>query len=445
MVKIRALNLRSALALFLAGGCWLTLPGAYCRTPAKSTSPNSAAARSSNSGVQKANKDRSAVITVAEGSHPALVADAKNNLHVVFQQKGKSAKYPDIFYTHSLDHGATWSRAINISQTAGDSQEPAIAVEKNGALDLVWSDNSSDLASPDIFFARSTDMGETWTKPQDISSSPGISAQPAIAVGPDDSIHIVWSDQINANNRILYACSKDSGTKWTPAATIDQEDSLKHTWVPAIAVDPEKVVHAAWSELDKKTGKTQVVYTRCINDEWSKPQNVSRTVDSAGRPALACSRASVYLGWFLHTAAKGTDIYLTIGGPDGKFGNILRMSNEQGLAAEPQVTADGNDIVITWSGEVNADNKSRNIFCAGSVDGGGEFCAPINVSNSPASARKPHATIAGGKDFVVWEEKTAKSGESLIKFAQFDIKGLPARPAPLIDPKHKASESPTSH
>ena len=47
----------------------------------------------------------------------------------------------DIFYTRSMDGGATFGGIINLSNTTGSSGSPAIAISANNVY-VVWSDNT---------------------------------------------------------------------------------------------------------------------------------------------------------------------------------------------------------------------------------------------------------------------------------------------------------------
>ena len=158
----------------------------------------------------------SSVHNVAEGTKPRIAADANGHLHAVFEGYLEGSKIPDVFYSESSDQGKTWTAPKDISTTPGISTHPDIAVEKSGAIDVVWSDAGADVKSPDIFFTRSVDGGDSWSPITDISNTPGASTKPAIAVGPDNSIHAVWCDTSKGetNLDIYYTSSTDGGKTW---------------------------------------------------------------------------------------------------------------------------------------------------------------------------------------------------------------------------------------
>jgi len=94
----------------------------------------------------------SEVGSIAEGHKPCIAADGKGHLHAAFEGYAKGSSVADIFYSQSLDDGKTWSTPQDVSKSAGTSAQPDIAVEDNGAVDLIWNDTVSGEGTPDIYF-----------------------------------------------------------------------------------------------------------------------------------------------------------------------------------------------------------------------------------------------------------------------------------------------------
>ena len=118
---------------------------------------------------------------IAIGEHP-VVASTETMVHVMFEAHETGCKNTNIFHCHSSDFGKTWSAATDIAETPHNCSNPALAVEKTGALDVVWSEAANDNQPPEVLFARSIDGGTTWTTPKDISNTPGKSTAPRIAL-----------------------------------------------------------------------------------------------------------------------------------------------------------------------------------------------------------------------------------------------------------------------
>src|SRR5262249_12581606 len=111
----------------------------------------------------------------------------------------------------STDHGATWSKVIDISTDASVAVRdpdtgafdrtgpglPDIAVEPNGTLYAVWSDGRfSGFTYDDVALSRSTDGGLDWSTPIKVNASPpGVGAfTPAVDVASDGTVAVTYYD-----------------------------------------------------------------------------------------------------------------------------------------------------------------------------------------------------------------------------------------------------------
>jgi hypothetical protein len=122
----------------------------------------------------------------------------------------------DIFVSRSTDNGATWSPPLRVNDdpagVANDQFNQWLAVDpSDGSVNLSWNDTRNDPAhlSTDIFYARSTDGGLSFTKNIQVTTAPtnetccgadlgnqygdyeGIAAM-------DGSVHPVWTDRRTA-------------------------------------------------------------------------------------------------------------------------------------------------------------------------------------------------------------------------------------------------------
>ncbi|MBS1518862.1 MAG: exo-alpha-sialidase [Bacteroidetes bacterium] len=74
---------------------------------------------------------------------------------------------PDIVFHRSSDRGNTWSAGVRVNQDAlnnGKNQIfPAITVDANGGINVIYMDNRNSPDSAQIYLSRSTDGGDNWT------------------------------------------------------------------------------------------------------------------------------------------------------------------------------------------------------------------------------------------------------------------------------------------
>lgn len=118
----------------------------------------------------------------------------------------------DIYVDRSDDGGLTWGTDVLVN---GDPQRdqwmPTLAVDSADVLHLIWEDNRT--GDFDVYYSNSTDGGATWLPDLKVTTmtSPSAWHRPgdylAMAVGPDDTVHIAWTDGRDGDWNIYYARS----------------------------------------------------------------------------------------------------------------------------------------------------------------------------------------------------------------------------------------------
>jgi hypothetical protein len=149
--------------------------------------------------------------------YPAAGADSKGNLYVAWADGRNTGRGNDVLYSRSVSGG--WSAPVTVNSDAGSSDQlmPALAVGKDGAVNISWLDNRNDSANYnyDVYMARSTDgvhFGAN-TRVTDIASNPDndqrtqgtmIGDYFAMAAG-DGVVRAFWTDTRNNNEDIYMA------------------------------------------------------------------------------------------------------------------------------------------------------------------------------------------------------------------------------------------------
>jgi hypothetical protein len=106
-----------------------------------------------------------------------------------------------VFFTRSLDHGATWSTPLNLSlpnpvQSFAGARDPHVGVDTSGKVTVAWEDDSNGKFSGDndIYIRTSTD-GVTFSGPMDVSNTTDqIEVNPIILETPTGRRYMTWYD-----------------------------------------------------------------------------------------------------------------------------------------------------------------------------------------------------------------------------------------------------------
>src|SRR6187431_2988093 len=105
-----------------------------------------------------------------------------------------------------------FANVTNITNNTLDSVYAQIAAIDNNVY-LVWQESVNDKSKEnnyDIYFKKSKDNGNTFSKPINLSNNTGFSEHPQIAIS-NNSIFIVWTDNTHSNNtEIMFTKSIDN-------------------------------------------------------------------------------------------------------------------------------------------------------------------------------------------------------------------------------------------
>jgi len=158
----------------------------------------------------------------ANAFNPAIAVNGRN-IHVVWRTVDTvNNAHRTSWYKHSLDGGVTWGPAIVVDTSIADW--PAVAV--SGDIVYVANDivTSSSPYNTEIFFIRSLDNGDTWSSHQQITNSAGRSEDEAIAARGSD-VYMSWNDNRNGPLQIFCKHSGDAGLTWDPDVLVNSEPS----------------------------------------------------------------------------------------------------------------------------------------------------------------------------------------------------------------------------
>jgi hypothetical protein len=347
----------------------------------------------------------------------------------------------EILFRVSNDNGRTFEPVINLSNNIGDSINPRMIVSGNNVY-VVWEDSSND-GDRDIFFRASHDNGETFESIIDLSNNAGASSNPNIAIS-GSNIYVGWKDGL----ALLFRASHDNGETFDPVITL----GILESGSPTILVSGTNV-YVAWPEGDDERslafrashdngetfdpvinlspsddisnfkiivsgnnvyvvvvdlGRTgDDVYFRVSNDNgrsFGPVINLSNNPGISSFPDMAVSGNNVYVVWGDVSSGGDRDIFFRASHDNGKtFEKVINLSHNDGGSSMPQILVSRHNVYVVWEGTNNGGDKD--IFFRASTDKGKKFEDIIDLSKNVGTSQDPQIALHRNNVYVIWIEE----------------------------------------
>jgi len=159
----------------------------------------------------------------------------------------------EIFFARSTDGGRSFTGPINLSNSRAGDGKGRITRERwhNGSLDLAVGADERLYAAwttheGDLWFARSTDGGASFAEPVPVAGPSPPARGPSLAIAPNGTIHLAWTVGADASADLRMARSTDRGRSFASPRAVLAGDG--HAEAPKIAVDADGTRHLVYAE-----------------------------------------------------------------------------------------------------------------------------------------------------------------------------------------------------
>ena len=194
------------------------------------------------------------------------------------------------------------------------SDIPDMVIDSQGNIHIVWLDYSNYFGSGtdgSIFYRYYNVITETWSGIYFISDETGVgvvSVNPAIAIDSQDNLHVVWGDTSSygssgTDKDIMYRCRNSTTQLWETTEVVSTEStSTSHS--ADIAVDYDGNVSVVWADTTDYAGAgtdNDVFFKQRLSatDSWTTTQIVSIVSNTGSEDATLDidSKGKVHVVW----------------------------------------------------------------------------------------------------------------------------------------------------
>jgi predicted neuraminidase len=367
----------------------------------------------------------------------------------------------DIFISRSTDRGATWTAITTLNTNAssdgtGIDRYPCLVTDGAGHWICAW-ESTTNLGGTigtdyDIFVSHSINNGATWTAPATLNTNASIDVLNDFDIDIDTDGAGVWiaawrsldtlNSSIGPDADILFARSTDNGATWTfPSplntnAATDSGQDIK----PHLATDGRGNWVAVWHS-NETLGSTigtdlDILFARSADNgmSWSTPQSLNSNAFTDNRDDLDVQIATDLAGQWIavwtsedslgNTIGTDRDILVSRSSNNGATWSPAAPLNtnaasDTGADQNPQMATDGaGNWVVLWSSsqDLGGIGTDFDILASRSADDGATWSPPIafntNAGSDSAIDEFPYVATDGMGAWVgAWETRDSAGSQ----------------------------------
>ena len=359
-------------------------------------------------------------ISENSGSHnkmPDIIVDETGTIHVIWINNDNDK---NIYYANSSDHGSTFSASVQINSFNGYVSDimysgPKIT-EFGGFLHVIWADQRYGYDETNIFYARSSDNGVTWTEEVPIGNITKFNLYPEITISETGEIHVIYYSYnrrfLNFEN-IYHIASNDTGQTFNDDEIVNNySGAVPCECCPAdilILNDGTKMV--AFRNDDNDIRDTFATFSSDDETEWGSLTRISFDefeldyCPSSG-PGMSRLNDEVAVS-YMAAIDNVTKVYLKVSHDDAAtFGDSLFVDT----GAADDVRQDHPSTAITegnWIHVIWEDQRGGNDIYYGGMNvnsGGLSNIQALNDDVNDATQRAPRMADDGSFVYIVWED-----------------------------------------
>lgn len=246
--------------------------------------------------LSKDDLENSRALITAINFKPSIAIDSKDDVYVLWSNPSDGDF--EIYYTKLSKEGDVLIEEVKLTNTDSDSHNPAMAVDRDDDLHIVWSEDRDDGSA--LRYMKLSPFGEKLVKETTfLNTTLDSSFEPSIDVDGDGNVYVVWEYERLNVNRIYYTKLDDNGS-----TIIDDKcvtPSNLECSNPSISVDSDGNARIVWQAKENKNSLNWDLYYLMLDSDGGKVDEnspLTKATLSSLRPAIKLINNSSAVIWY---------------------------------------------------------------------------------------------------------------------------------------------------
>ncbi len=296
-----------------------------------------------------------------------------------------------------------WDNPDNISfpgTAKNNASMPQVAFDNKGNATAVWQRNDG---INNVIQVAIKKKGGAWSSPETLTTAnlQGLGdIDPQIAIDINGNIVVVWTNDSTSTIRGVIKFAKDK--KWSQSFNISR--SGNNVTTPQIVLDEYGNATAVWARNDGKNYIVQAA-THSSGNAWSIPVDISKTGQDALFPKITVDLNGIVSALWQRWNGSNTIVQIASKQPNGKWSPVLDLSELGQDASKPDIKAtQSGDLICIWK-RSNGENFVIQVI---SKPFGGVWSSPYTLSEAGQDALGAQIALNNaGNATVVWQRSDA--------------------------------------
>ena len=347
----------------------------------------------------------------SDASGVALAVDSQGRVHAVWSQDGE--------IHHRLKTGGDWSSPALVA--SGIS--PDLVADAAGRVHLAFVNRFA--GSDNVYFA-SWAQG-AWSLPVNVSETSGASALPRLAASPLGGLALVWVEQASGADLVHIGRSAD-GAQWSTGPVPQARGSS-----PVVAFDDAGHPQVAWQDVFDLGMPTEIFFARWTGARWSLPEDVSASpLRGSMLASMATMGGHMYLAW--QEAEPSQEAICVAALRDGVW-DTPQVRSGPDAAYAPQLAFDGSGQGhLAWTGAESSHHRAWRVAT--------DAWEPIEeIAGGQAAASEARLAVSQAAH-VAWLAEDAPGHRDA--YYSYALGSAEATPTPTKKPSATPTATPTT-
>lgn len=347
--------------------------------------------------------DKMKILSPAGVSARNVHADRKGNF-VAAVYEGTTKRNKGIYVTLSFDGGITFTDSVKISEFRSEiNNNPRVAVSGRGEIYVTWYILSEDESGSSIYYARSDDMGVTWSEPAVISFGMQMEILPEPKFDDKERLHLFFTSYSGSSFNLFHAITEENKMFGKPEPVIEVKGNMRGAFFPAIKFMKNYIIVVCQGKEESYTDHLFFTISDDYGSSWSGVDRITSGKFNNQAPSIEVYDDTIYLV-YMNNSEKNWSINMLRGYKFGSRWDIdpVKISTTNANCYSPDITAFvDNELFITW---YDLREKGNRIFYRKYSLKNKELLPENKLSVKQTSGKNPLCINTSKRLVVLWEE-----------------------------------------